>query len=84
MQVRRATAHDARAVATVHVRSWQSTYKGLLPDDYLAGLSIDQSESVWGGLLGSSTGPNGSVLALVEEGEVIGFAPVAARGEPRA
>ena len=36
--LRRATASDAQAVATCHVRSWQVGYRGLLADGYLAGL----------------------------------------------
>lgn len=37
--VRRAQPGDAQAIAAVHVRTWQTAYRGLLPDDYLAGLS---------------------------------------------
>jgi GNAT superfamily N-acetyltransferase len=41
MLLRPATPEDALAVAQVHVRSWQSAYKTLLPDDYLNGLSAE-------------------------------------------
>ncbi len=37
--VRTATLSDAPAIARVHVSSWLSTYRGLLPDDFLASLS---------------------------------------------
>ena len=30
---------DAEDLARVHVRSWRETYKGLLPDAYLARMS---------------------------------------------
>jgi ribosomal protein S18 acetylase RimI-like enzyme len=35
---------DARAIATLHIRSWQATYRGLLSDGYLSALdaSIDR------------------------------------------
>jgi len=36
--VRDATAEDALAVATVHVRAWQAGYRGLLADEYLDAL----------------------------------------------
>ena len=35
MQLRPAEPADALAVARVHVRAWQTAYRGLLPDDYL-------------------------------------------------
>ena len=38
MQLRRAQVGDERAVAEVHVRSWQVGYRGLIADDYLDGL----------------------------------------------
>ncbi|CAM4326770.1 ribosomal-protein-alanine acetyltransferase [Mycobacterium basiliense] len=37
-EVRAAVPADAIAVARVHVRSWQSAYRGLLPQDYLDSL----------------------------------------------
>ncbi|HWL81581.1 MAG TPA: GNAT family N-acetyltransferase [Roseomonas sp.] len=38
--IRRAQPADATAIAAVHIASWRSTYPGLLPDAYLAGLSL--------------------------------------------
>ncbi len=38
--VRRARPGDAAAIGAVHVAAWRSTYPGLLPGDYLAGLSV--------------------------------------------
>lgn len=38
MNIRRATPGDADALAKVHVDSWRSAYRGLVPDSYLAGL----------------------------------------------
>jgi GNAT superfamily N-acetyltransferase len=35
MLLRAAESADAISVARVHVRSWQSAYRGLLPDEYL-------------------------------------------------
>jgi hypothetical protein len=37
--VRRARPHDALRIARVHVQSWQSTYRGVLPPDYLDSLT---------------------------------------------
>jgi ribosomal protein S18 acetylase RimI-like enzyme len=47
MNIRPAVESDARAVATVHVLTWQSAYRGIVPDAYLDSLSIDRRESFW-------------------------------------
>lgn len=38
-EVRTAVAADAEAVARVHVRAWQSAYRGLIAQDYLDSLT---------------------------------------------
>lgn len=40
ISIRRARPADAAAIAAVHVAAWRSTYPGILPDQYLANLSI--------------------------------------------
>ena len=39
MIVRPATQNDADAIARVHIASWQSTYRGLIAEEYLARMS---------------------------------------------
>lgn len=51
MNIRPAIATDARAVATVHVLTWQSAYRGIIPDAYLDSISIDAREPVWAGVI---------------------------------
>ena len=38
--LRRATGADAAAVAAMHVRSWQTAYRGVVPDPFLDGLDV--------------------------------------------
>jgi GNAT superfamily N-acetyltransferase len=38
LSIRAATPADAAKVASVHIRSWQRAYRGLLPDTYLDAL----------------------------------------------
>jgi hypothetical protein len=38
--IRRARPDDARAIAAVHVEAWRSAYAGILPENFLAGLSV--------------------------------------------
>ena len=37
--IRRARPSDAAAIGAVHVATWRSAYAGVLPEEYLAGLS---------------------------------------------
>lgn len=41
MNLRLAVPDDAMAAARVHVRAWQAAYRGLMPEDYLAGLRAE-------------------------------------------
>ena len=45
--VRAATAEDARAIAELHVRAWQTAYRGILPPQLLGELSVDLRERSW-------------------------------------
>ena len=38
--IRRARPADAAAIGAVHVATWRTAYAGVLPDDYLAGMSV--------------------------------------------
>jgi ribosomal protein S18 acetylase RimI-like enzyme len=68
--IREATPDDARAIATVHVLSWQTTYRGLLSDRYLDSLDIDDHESRWQRLLASGSG---DTFVAQEGPEIVGF-----------
>jgi len=66
MEVRPAALDDAEAIATVHVRSWQSAYRGLMPDDLLDGLSVERRAASWRSLMEADTGWN--ALLVLEDG----------------
>ena len=38
-------------IATIHVEAWKAAYRGIVPDEFLDSLSIDQRESAWRGYL---------------------------------
>lgn len=40
ISIRKARPSDASAIAAVHVATWRSTYAGILPDTYLAEMSV--------------------------------------------
>lgn len=74
--IRDAVPDDARAIAEVHVRSWQAAYRGELPDDYLDGLSIDERERMWAGLLAAPEPRAAIFVATDDDGRVVGFTGV--------
>ncbi len=45
--IRPATAQDATDIAEVHVSSWRNTYRGQVPDEYLAQLSVSDRARGW-------------------------------------
>jgi len=47
MTIEPATAEDAGAVAQIHVDAWRAAYAGIVPDDYLAALSVGQRLEMW-------------------------------------
>jgi ribosomal protein S18 acetylase RimI-like enzyme len=78
IEVRRAVVDDAAPIAAVHVRTWQVAYRGLLPEELLGSLSLDQREEMWSLALTGEESP--AVYVAVEEGAVVGFCAVAAPG----
>ena len=73
MSLRKAKLADARAIAEVHVASWQGAYRGMLPDALLDNLSADRREAFWQTILAED---HHNVLVYVQSGVVVGFANV--------
>ena len=70
--VRPAVLQDARAIAAVQVATWRVAYAGLLPDDLLDGLDVDERAERWRGRLAAL--PDGVFVFVVElDAEVRGF-----------
>jgi ribosomal protein S18 acetylase RimI-like enzyme len=45
--IRRARLEDAPAIARVWFDAWQTTYRGLVPEEVLASLSLEQRTEYW-------------------------------------
>ncbi|MEY9979826.1 N-acetyltransferase family protein [Lysinibacillus sp. RC79] len=72
MKIRKANIEDAIGIGKVHVDSWRTTYKGILPDDFLNNLSYEQRTELWKKNISDAT--NYVLVAENEQGEIIGFA----------
>ncbi|MDM0114640.1 GNAT family N-acetyltransferase [Variovorax sp. J22R133] len=70
MLVRQASPEDCAAIARVHVASWQSAYRNLLPAEFLAGLSVEDRESLWRKAIQQGAP---QLLVACDGGEVLGF-----------
>jgi ribosomal protein S18 acetylase RimI-like enzyme len=79
--VRAATIDDAPAIARVHVASWRSTYRNLLPADFLDSLTEGAYADRWTRFIAE---PTNRVYVVEAEGELAGFASAGPEraGEP--
>jgi len=80
--IRPATPADAAAIAEVRVNAWRTTYKGMIPDAYLAAMKIEDSAALWEKIL--TAGPNAtSVFVAANAAGIVGFAAGNMLAEPK-
>ena len=72
MHIRKAILEDAPAIAKVHVDSWRTTYKGIIPQPFLDKLNYDQRTELW--VKNISDSVNTVFVALNDDEQVVGFA----------
>lgn len=75
VDVRRAVAADADAIADVHARAWPEAYRGLLPDQLIADVVAgrDRRADAFRRLLTDAAAPQ-RIWVAIAEGEVVGMA----------
>lgn len=73
MIVRIARLDDAREIAAIHVRAWQSAYRGIIPPAFLDALSVDQREGFWRQQLERG---DTAIFVAEEDEQVLGWAQV--------
>ena len=71
--IRAADQADAGPIARVHIDSWRTTYEGIVPAEYLAGLSYRDRESRWNEALTTDHLATGIFVAETAGGDVVGF-----------
>ena len=72
MLLRVAQPADAVAVARMHVRSWQASHRGLLPDEYLDALRPEDRARRY--TLGDLAPDRPATIVAIERGTIGGFA----------
>jgi ribosomal protein S18 acetylase RimI-like enzyme len=73
--IRPPTIEDADRLGEVHVAAWQAGYRGgLMPDDYLDGLSADGRAQLWrDAIAGGVRARAARLVAEDDDGTVVGF-----------
>lgn len=69
MHIRAIEQVDKETLALIHMRCWQDTYRGIVSDVYLDGMSLEKNLVRWDRVMAS---PNPKAV-LEENGEPIGF-----------
>ncbi len=81
--IRDAQPGDAHDIAVVHVESWRVAYRGLLPDNVLASLSVTDRERTWSKILVGRP-PRSAVLLAMQDAAIVGFVAVGPARDPMA
>jgi len=71
MSIRVAVEADLAAIARIHVVTWQTCYRGIMPDEFLDRLSVRAREETWGKLVQAAAQ---RLLVCEAKGEAVGFA----------
>ena len=70
MKIRFATPSDAEAIVAINQAGWQTTYRGIFPDEILDTLEMKASRT----RADLTKNPNQTVVFEDETGEILGFA----------
>ena len=73
-QLRPLALDDCDELGRVHIAVWRDAYSGIMPDDYLAGLSDERSADRWRAVAGQPPDAPARTLVVVDErGRLAGF-----------
>ena len=71
MEIRKANTNDIDNIADLYVSNWRETYRGLVSDGYLDGMTHEYAVSKWKDHV---CAPDKMILAAYEGGRFAGFA----------
>ncbi len=80
MTIRSATLADVDAIAALHVESWRTSYRGILPNAFLDGPVEEDRSSHWFELLEESGSDRTTLVAEGDDG-IAGFVSVTRSSE---
>lgn len=74
VSIRTATPADADRIAAVHVTSWRAAYRGVVAEEYLAGIDVERRAELWRQTLSGAANPGTRAWVAEEGDELLGFA----------
>ena len=74
VQIRQAREGDAEGIARVHTESWKTTYRNIVPDDFLDHLTTESRISQWEQTIRSDEKNQILVVAEQPGGNIVGIA----------
>ena len=85
VSIREAHPDDAEDIAKVHVATWQSAYRDMVPAEFLVALSanLERRTEWWRVQIGSAQPPRHTFVAVDDE-EMVGFADIGPSRDPDA
>jgi ribosomal protein S18 acetylase RimI-like enzyme len=73
-RVRPLTLDDCDELGRVHMAVWRDAYAGIMPDDYLAGLSDERCAASWRAVAARPADAPGRTLVVIDaDGQLAGF-----------
>ena len=63
--IRAASASDVEAIAALHLASWWAAYRGIVPDQFLHGITLESRIARWQRALSSSESTNSALWSLM-------------------
>jgi GNAT superfamily N-acetyltransferase len=84
--LRSAEPGDETSIAELHVLAWQVTYRGMIPDAYLDGLSVPKRSDIWRRLIVEFEPPVLGAFVALDGSRLVGFVhfcPTRDLGAPR-
>jgi ribosomal protein S18 acetylase RimI-like enzyme len=73
ISIRPALLADAPVIARVHVDSWRTTYRGIVPDSVLENLDYQSRAESWQRGIADTTNNQRVFVAEAPDGEIVGF-----------
>jgi GNAT superfamily N-acetyltransferase len=74
IHIRPARVADSSGIARVRVASWRSTYQGIVPQEVLDGLSVQEAAGWLTGIIESQASGRCNLVAQDLSGQIVGFA----------
>jgi len=71
-KIRAAVYDDYKAIAQIHIYSWQKAYRGLVPNEHLDNLSLQKGELGWQRRLGEELNKV-TLVAVDDNDKVLGY-----------